>query len=260
MRRTTAALAACLLSAACAKEAAPKAQPSSGPPPSTAPSSAPPSASPSASPTPATITYGAPFYADDFKDKTKGWPERDTDTASYVVHTDYATPVYTITSKRGKYQLFPHPEFRGVSQEQLADYQVTAMIQTTLAVSREDWFGVTCRDLEGERYSFQVAYSTSGDDVMPWIIMKHTKAGGDDILARGEGEVGGSAFDVSGTCVGGAAGPATLVLSVNGKELGRATDAETPLTKGYGGVYLYSKDGKTTVNVHRFSARPATAS
>ncbi len=41
--------------------------------------------------------------------------------------------------------------------------------------------------------------------------------------------------------------------------VGQAQDATDPLTQGYGGVYLYSKEGTATVNVLGFAARTASA-
>lgn len=254
-RGTTTVLAVCLLAAVgCGKDAAPRAEPSA-PASSTATTPSEP-ASTSASPTPVTFTYGAPFFADDFHTDAKGWPERDTDTATYVVHADYATPLYAMTAKKPKYQLFPKPDLTAVA-DRLTDYQVRATLQTTLSMGHEEWFGVTCRDAGGTRYSFQVA-NQYGDD-LSWLIAKQD-ASGEHVLGRGDAKVGGSAFDVGGTCAGGAdGGPVTLVLTVNDAEIGRATDSDSPLVTGFAGVYLYTKNGKATMNVLGFAIRPATA-
>jgi len=258
VRRTTVVLAAvCLLGGvACGGESKPKASPTS--------SSAPPvSESPSASPTPtateASITYGAPFYSDDFSDKSKGWTQKDTDQVQYVVHDDYASPLYTINVKAPSLHVFPHPEFRGVKPEQLESYEVSALLQTTLATGHTDLFGLTCRDLDDQRYSFAIGYDLRRTGQIPWRISEHGPDGA-RVLAEGTSPApGGSAFRVAATCAGGQdGGPAHLILKVNDTEIGRTTDAESPLTKGYAGAYVRSDDGKTTVNVMNFSVRSAT--
>lgn len=256
MRRTTVVLVAMgvLAGAACGSDAEPKAAPT--------PSSAPPTTSsptPTPSATEASFTYGAPFYADDFSDKSKGWTEKDTDKVQYVVHDDYATPLYTINVKAPSLHVFPRPEFRGVEPEQLEDYEVSAVLQTTLAVGHTDLFGLTCRDLDNARYSFAIGYDVRRTGSIPWRITKHG-ADGSRLLAEGTSPApGGSAFEMAATCAGGRdGGPAHLVLKVNDTEIGRTTDAESPLTKGYGGAYVRSDNGRTTVNVMRFSVRSAT--
>lgn len=256
MRRSPALLLSMtLLAVACGKEAGPSASPTPS-----ATTAATPSETPSAEPTGApSVTVGAVFYSDDFKTKAKGWTERSNENATYVVHTDYATPLYTVTANKGGVHLFPHPEFRGVTREQLTDYEVTATIQSTLAVGREDWFGVTCRDLGEKRYSFEMGPGDSSTEAKPWVIAKHD-GGKLQVLAKGEHEAGGSAWEVSGACVGGAdGGPATLVMKINGEVVGHATDA-APNAQGYGGIYLYGKNGKTTVNILSFVARSASLS
>jgi hypothetical protein len=258
MRRSSVCLVGLsLLAVACGKEPAPRAEPTAS---ATSVSSSP-SESPSASPTPTappTVTAGAVFYSDTFKDRSKGWTERSNENATYVVHTDYASPVYTVTANKPSVHLFPHPEFRGVTREQLTDYEITATIQSTLQVGREDWFGVTCRDLDEKRYSFEMGLGTSGGETRDWVIAKHD-GGKLDVLAKGTHDVGGSAWDVSGACVGGSDGtPATLVMKINDEVVGYAVDSDAPLAQGYGGVYLFGKKGKTTINVLSFAARSAS--
>lgn len=259
MRRSSMVLAGVsLLALGCAKESSPAARPAPSQSTASAPSGSP-SESASASASPAPVTVGEVFYRDDFKDESKGWTERSNENATYTYHTDYATPLYTVKANKGDVHLFPHPEFRGVKPEQLADYEVTALIQTTLNLGRDDWFGVTCRDLNDKRYSFEMAYQTGGEDTMPWVIAKHD-GGRLEVLAKGEHTVGGSAFEISGACVGGKDGsPATLVMKINDDVVGQAQDAASPLTEGYGGVYLYAKKGTATVNVLGFAARTASA-
>lgn len=258
MRRTSAYLVGLsLLAVACGKDASPGAQPTPS-----ATSAAPSSSSESPSPTPTgppSVTVGKVFYSDDFKTKAKGWTEGSTENATYVVHTDYAYPVYTVTATQPDVHLFPHPEFRGITREQLSDYEVTATIQSTLQVGRDDWFGVTCRDLEEKRYSFEMSMGTSGGDTRNWVIAKHD-GGTLKVLAKGEHDVGGSAWTIAGACVGGGAdgSPATLVMKINDEVVGYATDADAPLTQGYGGIYLFGKKGKTTINVLGFSVRSAS--
>lgn len=257
-------IALSLLAAACGGDAEPKSQPTASASvtaSATATVSETPSESPSATPsddgTVGEIEVGAVFYSDDFKTKAKGWTEKSTENAEYVVHTDYATPLYSVRAVKGGFYLTPRPEFRGIEREQLRDYEVTALIQTTLSVGREDRFGVTCRDLNDQRYAFEMSYPTSGDKVVPWVIAKYAP-GDRKVLAQGEHEVGGSAFEISGACVGGySGGPATLVMKINEEVVGGVEDSDAPLSQGYGGVYLYSKAGKTTVNVLGFSAAAA---
>jgi len=259
MRRTSLALAGlALLAVSCGSDAKPKAEPSAS-----ATTTGPASESPSATPSPsgdgavAEVKVGQLFYSDSFGDKSKGWPAKSTANAKYEYHTDYATPLYTVTVVTAGFNLFPHPEFRGVTREQLTDYEVSALVQTTLAVGREDWFGVTCRDLDDKRYSFEMSYPTSGDHESGWVIAKHD-AGKLTVLAKGTHTVGGSAFEISGACVGGAGGDAaTLVMKVNDEVVGSVEDGDAPLPQGYGGIYLYSKAGRTTVNVLSFAARTA---
>lgn len=257
MRRATVVLVAVgvLAGAACGGDPKPASPAASSAPPSTA------GESPSASSTPAdaSFTYGAPFYTDDFSDKTKGWTEKDTAQVQYVVHDDYASPLYTINVKAPSLHVFPHPEFRGVKPEQLQDYEVSALLQTTLSVGHTDLFGLTCRDLDDQRYSFAIGYDLRRTGSIPWRISEHGPDGA-KVLAEGTSPApGGSAFRMAATCAGGQdGGPAHLVLKVNDTEIGRAQDAETPLTKGYAGAYVRTDDGKTTVNVMRFSVRPAT--
>lgn len=255
MRRTTAValVALCVAGTACAKDSKPGTPvASSAPPTTTAPT-------PSPTATEATFGYGTPFYSDDFADKTKGWTEKDTAQVAYTVHDDYAQPLYTITVKEARLQAFPHPEFRGITKEQLADYEVSATIQTTLSVGHEDLFGVTCRDLDDQRYSLSIGYDLRRTGEIPWRILKH---GPDGRRVLNEGTAtapGGSAFRVAATCAGGKdGGPAHLVLKVNDTEVGRAQDTEAPLTEGLAGIYAFSDDGKTTVNVLGFAVRPAT--
>lgn len=249
-----------LVALGCGKDSSP-AQPQASGTAASSPPTGSPSESPSETPSPTEsaapgVTVGAVFYSDDFKTTAKNWTTKATENAEYTYHTDYATPLYTVKAKKGGFHLFPHPEFRGVTREQLADYEVTALIQTTLNLGREDWFGVTCRDLNNQRYSFRMAYPTSGDKIAPWNITKHDE-GKTTVLAEGEHEVGGSAFEISGACVGGTGTPATLVMKINDKVVGTATD-DTPYTAGYGGVYLLSKEGTATINVLSFAARTAT--
>lgn len=247
-----------LLAVACAKESSPRAEPSASATSATVSESPSESPSPSESTAPVEVTTGAVFYSDDFKTTAKGWPNRSNENATYTYHTDYATPLYTVKANKAKVHLFPHPEFRGVTQQQLADYEVTALIQTTLNLGRKDWFGVTCRDLNNKRYSFEMGLDTTGDDLSPWVIAEHD-GGKLEVLAKGEHKVGGSAFEVSGACVGGAdGGPATLVMKINDEVVGSVAD-DSPLTAGYGGIYLYSDSGSATVNVLSFAARSAEA-
>lgn len=259
MRRSPALLVSLtLLAVACGKESSPGAAPSATSTTAAAPSTTPsgtPSSEPGGAPS---VTVGAVFYSDDFKTKAKGWTERSNENATYVVHTEYATPLYTVTANKGGVHLFPHPEFRGVTREQLGDYEVSATIQSTLAVGREDWFGVTCRDLDQKRYSFEMGRGDSSTEEKPWVIAKHD-GGKLEVLAKGSHAVGGSTWTVSGACVGGAdGGPATLVMKINDEVVGFATDDEAPYTQGVGGIYLYCKNGKTTVNVLSFAARSAS--
>lgn len=263
MRKTTVALAAvlALTGVACGGGGEPEAGGTTSAP---APAPASDSPSPSAPATPSaedvTVTPGAVFYRDDFKDKSKGWTEKDTAQVAYTVHDDYAQPLYSVNIKAARLHVFPHPEFRGVKPDQLEDYQVAAQLQTTLAFGHTDLFGLTCRDLDGQRYSLAFGYDSRRTGQIPWRIVKH---GPDGDRTLGEGAApapGGSAFTAAASCVGGQdGGPATLVLSVNDTEVGRAQDSESPLTKGYGGVYGFSDDGKTTFNVLGFAVRAATA-
>jgi hypothetical protein len=217
------------------------------------------SPSPDESASAAVVVLGEPFYGDDFRTTARGWPEKDNAQATYDVHTEYATPAYTITAKQAGYEVFSRPEFRGITREQLSDYHVRALIQTNLSVGHTDQFGVICRELEGDRYVFQVGYDTIGTGTVPWRIAKQVD-GKASIIASGDApSPGGSAFEVGGSCIGGADGtPATLVLTVNNTELGRGTDADSPLTQGLGGVTLFTDKGKTSVNVLSFTVRPAS--
>lgn len=235
-------VAAGLLAAGCAKESAPPAAAPSG----SATTGMPPSA---------TAAAGAVFFEDTFVDKTKGWPVTTKPGATYALHDDYAVKQYTITVQDPGTSVSPHPEFRGVTREQLTSYQVSATLQTTLRVSRDDRFGVTCRDLGGQRYTFQIGYDTGGSGSMPWVIAKHDHAGV-HVLASGAVASGGSAFRVAGTCTGGAGG-AHLAMTVNDKEVGAADDTDAPLAQGYAGVYLWTKGGRTTINVLGFAVRAA---
>ncbi|HEX8001100.1 MAG TPA: hypothetical protein VF519_00225 [Mycobacteriales bacterium] len=254
MRRSPLVLAGLgLLAVSCGGGAKPAASPSASPPAGTA-------AAPSESATPAatpSVSVGEVFYADSFRDTSKGWPTKATENAAYEYHTDYATPLYSVSARKGAVHLFPHPEFRGVTREQLTDYEVTATIQSNLSVGQGDWFGVTCRDLEGKRYSFAMGLERIGGSTVPWRIGRHD-GGKLLVLAEGEHEVGGSAWDVSGACAGGTGGAATLAMKINGTLVGTATDA-SPLAQGYGGVYLLSEKGRTTINVLAFAARAAQA-
>lgn len=256
MRRTSLLLAGLvLLAAACGNDSSPGAQPTApgtSVPVTEIPS---PTPSPSASP-PRTIVAGAVFYNDTFKDKSKGWTEKSDATATYTVHTDYATPLYTVTANKAGFHLFPHPEFRGISKERLRDYEITATIQSTLSVGREDWFGVTCRDLNNKRYAFRMGLGIERDD-RPWQIVK-IEGGKSEILAEGLHDVGGSAWEVSGACVGGSdGGSATLAMKINGEVVGQVDDP-APYLEGYAGVYLLGKNGKTTVNVLTYVVRAAS--
>lgn len=213
-----------------------------------------PSASASASPS-ATIgaTVGAVFYEDRFTDQTKGWPLAAEAGATYALHD--ATKQYTITLAGAGASVSPHPEFRGITQAQLAGYQVAATLQTTLRLSHDDFFGVTCRDLHGKRYAFEVGYDTLREGTMPWLIAKHDSTGV-HVLARGTLPSGGSAFRVAGTCTGSTT--AHLAMTVNDAEVGTADDTDAPLTEGYAGVYLWTKNGGSTINVLDFAVRSAT--
>ncbi|MDQ1712805.1 MAG: hypothetical protein QOE45_2255 [Frankiaceae bacterium] len=244
MRRFTVLLAACLLAAgACSKSASPDAAPTSP--------------APSATPTPsASASLGAVFYEDRFADKTKGWPEQETGAAAYVLHDDYAIKQYTVTAKSPGTSVAPHPAFRGITREQLTSYAVDATLQTTLHLSSADWFGVTCRDLGGKRYSFELGYDTARTGTMPWLIAKHD-ASGVHVLAQGSTASGGSAFRVGATCTGGTGGPAHLTMTLNDTQVGGADDADAPLPQGYAGVYLYTKVGTSTINVLDFAVRAA---
>jgi hypothetical protein len=208
--------------------------------------------------TESSVTLGSVFYSDSFRDRTKGWPEAVTESGEYKMHPEYAGyPVYTVKATKPGVQLFLHPEFRGITQQQLQDYAVTATIQTTLQVSTKDYFGVVCRELDRKRYSFEMAYDhLSDDDTMPWVIVKHDKAEL-DVLARGRAKIGGSAFEISGACVTNSDGSAHLEMYVNDEFVGGVDDDDAPLAAGYGGVYLYTKDGNSTVNVLNFAAKQA---
>jgi hypothetical protein len=220
------------------------------------------SAPPSESPTPSAVAsasyqVGAVFYSDTFADTSKGWTSKESDRAKYTVNTGYATPTYTITAKKPDTQLFPHPEFRGITREQLTSYRVTATVQSTLAIGREDWMGVTCRDLDQKRYSFQLQMRLETHTVS-WRIAKHE---GSDIetLASGDTDIGGSAWEVAGTCFTASDGSAQLVMHVNGTEVGRVADADGPLAAGVAGIYLLARNGSATMNVLRFDVRAVTA-
>lgn len=239
--RAALALSVTLL-AGCGGEAKPRVTPRQSSPAAT-PSD---SASPTPTPTAVTPSYGPAFFTDDFKTRAKKWPERDTESATYTVHTDYATPVYTMTAKTATLTLSASASTFPVTD----DLEVRALIQTTLSVSHDDRFGVTCRAKEGRRYTFEAGYDTLGTGTMPWRITRRDQDGS-KVLAEGEVKSGGSAFEIGGTC----AGP-YLVMTVNDAVVGQAQDAD-PLPPGYGGLFLYSKAGKTTVNVLRFTARTA---
>lgn len=245
MRRSLILLAATtLLATGCAKKATP---------PAAAPTT---SASPSASPTTAApATLGAVFYQDTFADKSKGWPLASEAGATFVLHDDYAVKQYTISVKGPGTSVSPHPKFAGITQAQLASYQVAATLQTTLSVSHDDLFGVTCRDLHGKRYTFQIGYDTAREGTMPWLIAKHDSTGV-HVLARGTVPSGGSAFRVAGTCTG--TDTAHLAMTVNDTEVGTADDTDAPLTEGYAGVYLWTKSGGSTINILDFAVRSAT--
>jgi hypothetical protein len=261
--RTVAAATACLvfLTIGCTekKPSSPQSSGTSAPPTTAAPTTA--SASASATPTPvvsAAFSVGEVFYSDTFKDTTKGWKTTETERAKYRINTDYAVKSLTVTAKKPDTQLFPHPEFRGITQQQLTDYEVAADVQSTLAIGHEDWMGVTCRNLESKFYSFQLQTNLETRTV-DWRIAKHD---GSDIesLARGGTDIGGSAWDVRGACFTASDGSAQLVMTVNGKEVGRSADADAPFAAGYGGVYLLARNGSATINVLGFAARSVIAS
>ena len=204
--RKVAVAGACLVLAAAgctAKKASPPR--SSGTP---APSSS--SVSPSPSPTAAaeaSFTVGAAFYNDDFSDTSKGWGTKETERAKYRINTDYAIKSLTVTAKKADTQLFPHPEFRGIAKEQLRDYRVVAELQSTLAIGQDDYMGVTCRDLNDIRYTFQLRNSIETRTVS-WRIAKHVDAN-ISTLASGETGFGGSAWTVAGACFAASDGSAS---------------------------------------------------
>lgn len=258
--RKVAVATACLalVAVGCSEKKTPSPQSSGTPAPSSA---APSSASVSPTPTPvvsASFAVGEVFYSDTFKDTKKGWTSKETEGAKYRVNTDYAVKSYTVTAKKENTQLSPHPEFRGVTREQLTNYQIAADLQSTLAIGREDWMGVTCRKLDNKFYSFQIQNNLETRSV-DWRIAKHD--GADiDTLDSGATDIGGSAWDVRGTCFTASDGSAHLVMTVNGEEVGRASDSDSPLAAGYGGVYLLARNGSATMNVLGFAAREVTVS
>ncbi|HEU0131016.1 MAG TPA: hypothetical protein VFQ85_08505 [Mycobacteriales bacterium] len=205
----------------------------------------------------ATFTAGAVLFSDDFTTKTHGWPNGTTANATYTVHTEYAHPQYTVTVRKAGTQLFPHPDFRGVSEQQLASYRVAADLQSTLAFGQGDWLGVTCRDLNDKRYSFQLTNDLA-THTASWRIAKHDGARLTP-LASGDTTIGGSAWAVAGTCATTASGVVHLVMTVNDQEVGRVTDTDAPLLQGFGGVYLLSGRGRATINVLSFSVTAVTA-
>jgi hypothetical protein len=196
---------------------------------------------------------GDTFYEDDFKDASKGWPQGDTADQTETLHSDYATPLYTVVVKKADSSTTLHPEFRGIKQEQLRDYAVTAEIQTTLQVASNDDFGVTCRVLNGARYEFTMTDPTSPGEAGTWVIQKYdgTKY---TQQAHGSYTPQGSAWSITGICTGGHDGdPAQLTMLINGEKVGEATDADSPLEEGYGGVFFDSHDGRSVFNVLSFA-------
>lgn len=256
MRRTSLALVGlALLAAACGNDSSPGSQPTSAGTSVPVTISESPTPSPSAT-GPRTIVVGTVFYSDTFRDKSKGWAEKSDATATYTVHTDYATPLYTVTANKGGFHLFPHPDFRSVPTEQRRDYEITATIQSTLSVGREDWFGVTCRDQSNKRYAFRMGLGIDGDERV-WQIVR-MDGGKSEVLAEGEHTVGGSAWEVSGACVGGSdGGSATLAMKINNEVVGQVDDP-SPYIEGVAGVYLLGKNGKTTVNVLTYVVKTAS--
>jgi hypothetical protein len=203
------------------------------------------------------IKTGPPFYDDLFKDKSKGWPEANTDSVSYAL----AAKAYSITLKQAKKEADPHPEFRNVTQAQLTDYAVQAYLQTTPNLTVNDSFGVTCRDLNGKRYSFLVNRNADPSVPVGWSIWKEDGTG-PKRLAQGTLKIGGSAYIVEGACVGGKTGPAHLAMAIDGKPVGAISDSTSPLTEGFAGVSLYYDGGqgatKASINVLHFTTLSAT--
>lgn len=214
-------------------------------------------AAPTTAAAPATFTLGATFYQDDFKTAAKGWPVANTADVSSAVYPTYATPLYAVTVKTPNTAQHPHPEFRGIKSTQLQDYAITAEIQTTLSVGSKDDFGVTCRDLNRTRY--QMIMGRSLDRTHSWQISKYDGTNY-TTLAHGTLDNGGSAFTVTGVCLGGHNGsPAQLYMQVNGATVGSATDSDHPLAEGFGGVYLDTSQGNSAYNILSFAAASATA-
>lgn len=255
--RKVAAATVCLALAAvgCTEKKPSSPQATSAAPTTAAPTTASDSPSPSAV-AEASFTVGAVIYSDNFADTSKGWKTAETERAKYRINTDYAVKSLTVTAKTKDTQLFPHPEFRGVTQEQLTNYRVVADLQSTLAIGQEDWMGVTCRDLKGQRYTFQIRNSLETRSVS-WRIAKHVDAK-IDTLASGDTDIGGSAWTVAGTCFTAPDGSAQLVMHVNDQEVGRAADTDAPLTAGFAGVYLLARNGRATMNVLGFAVRSVT--
>ena len=215
---------------------------------------------PTSTTAPATkVTLGAPFYQDNFKDATKGWPVVDDAGQTLALYPTYATPIYAIKVKKPNTAVHPHPEFRSVLPTQLQDYAVTAKIQTSLSVGHRDGFGVTCRDLQGKRYDLTMQKATSPGEPSTWAINKFdgTKS---TTLSHGSFQVEGSAFTITGACTGGQGGPAKLDLLVNDELVGETTDAAAPLTKGYAGVYADTTAGNSSYNVLNFATSTVTVS
>jgi hypothetical protein len=153
------------------------------------------------------------------------------------------------------------PELRGLTPAQITDSVVAANYSTSLYVSADDQFGVTCRAYQGNRYQFVVQRQTDGTQF--WGIVKHTAKDG-TLLAHGRSSE--KATRISGSCVGGGvSGPVHLGMSIGGVPVGQVDDPK-PFKLGYSGLFAHTAStdkiigSRLTFNVINWQLHTATVS
>jgi hypothetical protein len=234
------------------------------PAPSSAPSS--PASSPSrasGAPTGAlTFHNGALLVNENFKDNHQRWAIlKDADVSLHFIpwvdgHTEYG-----MTILKKSMSVHPNPELRGLTPAQITNSVVAASYSTSLYVSQETQFGVTCRAYQGNRYEFVIQRKTDGTE--DWGIIKHTAENG-KLLAHGRTSEKSST--ISGACVGGGvSGPAHLGMSVGDTLVGQVDDPQ-PFRLGYSGLFAYTAStdkiigSRLTFNVSNWQLHAATVS
>jgi hypothetical protein len=198
---------------------------------------------------------GSVIFEDDYPASDDGWPVADDQNVLLELAEDGYHVVLKNTDR-------PHASWLTVSD---GERTMTVEADATLAddpggaESRESW-GVTCSSLDfaketgptrgGVSYFF---YLTS-DGL--WAIGREG-ASGQAYIARGESNVARLAetHRLAGDCMTGDDGRATLVFTVDGREVGRATDPKGPTRFTTVALHLEAEAANTEAVFHEVTVR-----